>query len=114
MIRMRKPRSVFFSEKYAEMNAEQATTLQAVLFVLLQVNQADLGTVVKALSPEERDTLMKYVYRGMESPAEGPQGNSQCAALLQWHARIVEVSGVGAIVRSMSDRRQGGCSPKCD
>lgn len=81
------------------------------------------------------DTLMKYIYKGMASGsgssgkgmspqgtgsgADGRGGFSQIQArnfgeggggqvmsvLLSWHEKLVEVVGVGGIVRVMSDRR---------
>ena len=77
------------------------------------------------------DTLMKYIYKGMSVGAGGsgkgmsPQGTgsgggfSQVQArnfgeggggqtmsvLLSWHEKLVEIVGVGGIVRVMSDRR---------
>ncbi|EER26382.1 hypothetical protein D8B26_003249 [Coccidioides posadasii str. Silveira] len=83
---------------------------------------------------ERGDCLMKYLYRGMASQSSGggaapsskksslsPQstgfsqiqgrnfgeggGGQQMAVLLNWHERLVEVVGVGSIVRVMTDRR---------
>lgn len=78
------------------------------------------------------DTLMKYIYKGMGSgsvagagskgmspQSTGQQGFSQIQArnvgeggsgqamsvLLSWHEKLVELVGVGGIVRVMSDRR---------
>jgi hypothetical protein len=52
-----------------------------------------------ALTQTDVDALMKFVYRGMAEPsAEFSQ------SLLNWHAAIVEVAGVGPIVRAMTDR----------
>ncbi|WEW55234.1 hypothetical protein PRK78_000663 [Emydomyces testavorans] len=81
---------------------------------------------------ERGDCLMKYLYRGMASQSSSggtpskrsslsPQstgftqiqarnfgeggGGQQMAVLLNWHERLVEIAGVGAIVRVMTDRR---------
>jgi actin related protein 2/3 complex, subunit 5 len=81
------------------------------------------------------DTLMKYIYRGMGSSSGGsskgmsPQatggsgpggkgfsqiqarnlgeggGGQAMSVLLSWHEKLVELVGVGGIVRVMSDRR---------
>jgi len=81
------------------------------------------------------DTLMKYIYKGMATGAGGsgsrgmsPQstgidgagrgfsqiqarnfgeggGGQVMSVLLSWHEKLVEVVGVGGIVRVMSDRR---------
>ncbi|KAJ5326929.1 hypothetical protein N7541_010260 [Penicillium brevicompactum] len=81
---------------------------------------------------ERADCLMKYLYKGMSSSAPGsgaqspkksvsPQdtgfsqiqarnlgeggGGQQMSVLLSWHERLVEIAGVGSIVRVMTDRR---------
>jgi hypothetical protein len=41
---------------------------------------------------------MKYVFRGL-AEAES------CAALLKWHGALVDVAGLGCIVRAMTDRK---------
>jgi len=41
---------------------------------------------------------MKYIYRGL-AEAES------CGTLLKWHGVVVEVAGLGPIVRAMTDRR---------
>ena len=47
----------------------------------------------------ELDTLMKYVYRGMEDPEA-----KKCAALLAWHAAGVAKGGSGCILRVLTSR----------
>ncbi|KKK12292.1 hypothetical protein P175DRAFT_0508640 [Aspergillus ochraceoroseus IBT 24754] len=83
---------------------------------------------------ERADCLMKYLYKGMmmASPASGsgaqsprksvsPQstgftqiqarnlgeggGGQQMSVLLNWHEKLVELTGTGSIVRVMTDRR---------
>ena len=48
---------------------------------------------------DEKLALMKYVYRGFEKPLKGSSKQ-----LLIWHGYIAESTGVGAIVRVLSDR----------
>ena len=106
-----------------------------VLEVLQGIRQSDvsriLGELVKGEGGMGRgDTLMKYLYRGMASTsgsggrnmspqATGTTGFSQIqsrnlggegtgqamSVLLSWHEKLVEIVGVGGIVRVMSDRR---------
>jgi actin related protein 2/3 complex subunit 5 len=80
--------------------------------------------------PEVLDTLMKYLNKGMStaggsgakpgvSPTPtggfsqvggrsfgGGEGGGQImSVLLSWHEKVVEVAGVGSVVRVMTDRR---------
>ncbi|KAL4928365.1 actin-related protein 2/3 complex subunit 5 family protein [Aspergillus undulatus] len=81
---------------------------------------------------ERGDCLMKYLYRGMAAggPSSGAQsprksvspqstgfsqiqarnlgeggGGQQMSVLLNWHEKLVELTGTGSIVRVMTDRR---------
>jgi actin related protein 2/3 complex subunit 5 len=79
---------------------------------------------------EVLDTLMKYLYKGMSqsqgtgskpgmSPTPtggfsqiggrsfggGEGGGQMMSVLLSWHEKVVEVAGVGSVVRVMTDRR---------
>ncbi|OJD25950.1 hypothetical protein ACJ73_02673 [Blastomyces percursus] len=81
---------------------------------------------------ERGDCLMKYLYKGMASHSSGslspskksslsPQstgfsqiqgrnlgeggGGQQMSVLLSWHEKLVDIVGVGSIVRVMTDRR---------
>ncbi|KAL4400656.1 arp2/3 complex subunit [Malassezia pachydermatis] len=74
--------------------------------ILSSTRTADILTTVKALSGDERDTLMKYLYRGMELVrTPGEAGSINGAVLLSWHEKLTQVSGTGCIVRVMTDRR---------
>ena len=41
---------------------------------------------------------MKYVYRALQEGA-------YCGPMLKWHAHVVEVAGLGPIVRAQTDRK---------
>ncbi len=43
-----------------------------------------MSAVVKQLDSDQKDVLMKYVYRGFEIPSEGSS-----AHLLLWHEKVV-------------------------
>jgi len=106
----------------------------AVMDVLMGIRQAEIGGVLGRLYKEEGgaealDTLMKFIYKGMSqtsspsSKAVSPQatGFSQIQAralgggaeggghgmsvLLSWHEKVVEIAGLGCIMRVMTDRR---------
>ena len=74
-----------FSSKNAGLTAESA---QLVVRVLSRLNDADLKAFVGALSIDEADVLMKYVYRGLQTPEKS-------ATLFRVHAELVEKHGEG-------------------
>ncbi|SYW75438.1 related to subunit of the Arp2/3 complex [Ustilago bromivora] len=81
----------------------QTITLQSLLEIVNSTKSSDIPAAVKATSLDQRDALMKYLYKGLELGGEGEGIN--CAVLLGWHERLTEVAGTGCIVRAMSDRR---------
>ncbi|KAI0045179.1 arp2/3 complex subunit [Auriscalpium vulgare] len=85
-------------------NVEDAKnlTLQTVVTVLNSTKSADIPNVVKSLTPEAQDTLMKYLYKGMAMPGWGDVSGS---VLLGWHEKLTDVAGTGCIVRAMTDHR---------
>ncbi|WFD23301.1 arp2/3 complex subunit [Malassezia equina] len=93
------------------MEARRAT-LSLVLDILNSTRTADIAPALKALRMEERDTLMKYLYRGLEAGRTGHSGVN-CAVLLSWHEKVrgrkltqlTQLAGTGCIVRVMTDRR---------
>ncbi|KAJ2932720.1 hypothetical protein H1R20_g4374, partial [Candolleomyces eurysporus] len=85
-------------------NVEEAKnlTLQTLLSILNSTKSTEITGVIKSLSPDAQDTLMKYLYKGMGLPGWGDISGS---VLLGWHEKLTEVAGVGCIVRTMTDRR---------
>lgn len=77
-------------------------TLQTLLTILNSTKSTEIPLVIKGLSPDAQDTLMKYLYKGMGMPGWGDISGS---VLLGWHEKLTEVAGVGCIVRTMTDRR---------
>lgn len=73
--------------------------LQVILRVLLSIKPSQIDEAIKLLDAEQLDTLMKYIYRGFENPSDG--GSS--GHLLQWHEKVFAKSGVGSIVRVLTD-----------
>jgi len=76
--------------------------LQTVVSVLNSTKATDIPDVIKSLTPEGQDTLMKYLYKGMGMPGWGDVSGS---VLLGWHEKLTEVAGTGCIMRAMTDRR---------
>jgi actin related protein 2/3 complex subunit 5 len=100
----------------------QNLNLQTLVTILNSTKATDIPSVLKSLSIDEQDTLMKYLYKGMGMPGWGDLSGS---VLLGWHEKVftftrlmlsaladrlevvqlTEVAGVGCIVRVMTDRR---------
>jgi hypothetical protein len=85
------------ASKNEELKNANAATVEKVVNAL---SEAEVAAAVESLDLEACDTLMKYVYKFMS----GPTANN--ALLLKLHAALFEKAGHGAIVRSMTDRKQ--------
>ncbi|PAV15938.1 arp2 3 complex [Pyrrhoderma noxium] len=85
-------------------NVEEAKTLnlQTLLSILGSTKAAEIPGILRSLTPEAQDTLMKYIYKGMAVPGWGDVSGS---VLLGWHEKLTEIAGTGCIVRVMTDRR---------
>ncbi|KAI0798197.1 arp2/3 complex subunit [Abortiporus biennis] len=85
-------------------NVEEAKNLnlQTLVSILNTTKATEIPGIVKALSTDAQDTLMKYLYKGMALPGWGDVSGS---VLLGWHEKLTEAAGVGCIVRAMTDRR---------
>ncbi|KAF7970343.1 hypothetical protein HWV62_24308 [Athelia sp. TMB] len=77
-------------------------TLQNVVSILNSTKATEIPNIVKSLSQDAQDTLMKYLYKGMGLPGWGDVSGS---VLLGWHEKLTEAAGTGCIVRAMTDRR---------
>jgi actin related protein 2/3 complex subunit 5 len=58
----------------------------------------DIPSTLKSLDSNELHTLLKYIYKAMASPEA-----YSSSVLLQWHEKTIEICGVGAIVRVLTD-----------
>jgi len=104
-----------------------------IVEVLQSIRQSDMSPILQRIYSSEGgseviDTLMKYIYKGMAQTAPGgskgmsptPTGFTQIggrsfgggegggqmmSVLLSWHEKLVEIAGVGSVVRVMTDRR---------
>ncbi|KAI0763866.1 arp2/3 complex subunit [Irpex lacteus] len=76
--------------------------LQTLVSILNSTKATEIPSVLKALSQDAQDTLMKYLYKGMALPGWGDVSGS---VLLGWHEKLTEVAGTGCIVRAMTDRK---------
>ncbi|KAG0005506.1 hypothetical protein BGZ79_004260 [Entomortierella chlamydospora] len=82
------------------LDAAKARNTATVMEVLNSIKVAEVAQLVKNLTPEEQDVLMKYLYAGMAAPEQNNSG-----VLLAWHEKLTEVAGQGCIVRVITDRR---------
>lgn len=77
------------------------TVCEVLLSIKNNHNTNDLSTFVKQLDTSQQDTLVKYLYKNMGTSYGAKQGG----LLLNWYEKTVEVTGLGPIVRYMTDRR---------
>jgi hypothetical protein len=61
----------------------QNTTLMSLLDIINSTKSSDIPVIVKSLSLDEQDRLMKYIYKGLSSPELGAS-----AVLLGWHEKV--------------------------
>nr|XP_033772726.1 actin-related protein 2/3 complex subunit 5 [Geotrypetes seraphini] len=71
-----------------------------VLKVLINFKANEIEKAVQALDKNGVDLLMKYIYKGFESPSD-----NSSAVLLQWHEKALSAGGVGCIVRVLTSRK---------
>ena len=66
-------------------DAAEAKTLNlsTIMDILNSTRATEIPTIVKALSIEEQDHLMAYIYKGLAHPE-----TFSSAILLSWHERV--------------------------
>lgn len=55
----------------------------SLLDIINITKSSDIPVIVKSLSLDEQDMLMKYIYKGLASPELGAS-----AVLLGWHEKV--------------------------
>lgn len=63
----------------------QLVTLQTLLTILNSTKSTEISNIIKGLSVDTQDTLMKYLYKGMAMPGWGDVSGS---VLLGWHEKV--------------------------
>ncbi|KAK6456420.1 actin-related protein 2/3 complex subunit 5 [Scheffersomyces xylosifermentans] len=85
----------------ATKNLHSETIFEILCSIKNNHNINDLSSFVKKLDSSQQDTLVKYLYKTMDTS----YGQKQGGLLLSWFEKTIEVTGLGPIVRFMSDRR---------
>ena len=69
--------------------------MKVVVKALGAVPDKEVGAVIESLTDDEKDILMKYLYRGLEAESSNQ--------LLKWHGILTEKAGSGCIMRALSE-----------
>ena len=67
------------------------------------IKEADIDSTVGALTLEQCDVLMKYLYRGLAQPGKT---HDKYQGLLKWHPAVLKRAGSGSIMRTISEVRE--------
>ena len=81
--------------------AEKDAALSLFMKVMLSIKRDKMADCVKNLNDDQKTTLMKYIYRGFEK-----RRDNHSAHLLVWHEHVFNSTGLGSIVRALTDRKQ--------
>lgn len=79
-------------------SAVKEANAKVVFKVMEAVNDKDIDDVLANFDQATLDLLMKYVYKGL-------QNHEHSASGFKWHSAILEKTGLGSIVRAMTDRK---------
>lgn len=63
----------------------QNLNLQTLLTILNSTRASEIPNIIKSLSQDAQDNLMKYLYKGMAMPGWGDVSGS---VLLGWHEKV--------------------------
>ncbi|OQV18303.1 putative Actin-related protein 2/3 complex subunit 5 [Hypsibius exemplaris] len=88
----------------APLNSKQQAVkdkaLQTVLRIMTSFKNSDIDAALQSMTnPDHIDTLMKYIYRGFDFPANS-------SMLLNWHEKVYAIGGVGSVMRVLTDKRR--------
>ena len=79
-------------EKRAEIVKQAITTIPA--------SDQEIIEVINNLSTEQRDVLMKYLYKLLSN-----ESGVESSTFLRWHAKLLSVCGIGSILRVLTDKK---------
>ncbi|KAJ1508282.1 Actin- protein 2/3 complex subunit 5, partial [Coelomomyces lativittatus] len=86
--------------------SEDWTTLKEkngkyVISVLLAAKLNEIPSLIANLNESQLGLLMKYIFKGMEISTS----SSNCSTILAWFDKLVDLIGVGGIIRVLADPR---------
>ncbi len=77
--------------------------MDVVLLALSQCKtEASIEQVVRGLTLDAADVLMKYLYRALGRPNNTAPSQTQ---LFKWHSSLVKNHGLGPITRALADKQ---------
>ena len=91
----------FIFNRYHHIFQDAAFDLVIRVLTSKDIKTNQVESIVKELDNDQRDLLMKYIYRGFETPFD-----NSSAQLLNWHEKVFDESDLGSIVRVMTDRKR--------
>ena len=80
--------------------SEKDGALSLVVRSMLSIRRGQIEQTVEELDSDQKQCLMKYIYRGFEHPKDGSS-----AHLLKWHEHTFASTGAGTIMRVFTDRK---------
>lgn len=72
-----------------------------MLQTMLNVKTSDIDSLLSNMDLDQLDLIMKYIYKGFESPSEG-----RSAHFLAWHQKVFAKAGLGSIIRVLTDKKK--------
>ena len=91
---------------FSDMNAKLCRDSLKELVKVAGGGDAAITKEISKLDQKQQDTLMKVVYVGLKADP------SNSSAFLKWHALLFEKAGVGAIIRTLTDKSDPVPPPK--
>ena len=79
---------------------ESLVCLVCLVNILISGAPPHPAQALAALSAEELDVLMKYLYRGLAMPKRDQE---HYKGLLKWHPKVLATAGPASIVRVMAE-----------
>ncbi|KNE00178.2 hypothetical protein QG37_02713 [Candidozyma auris] len=85
----------------ATKNLHAETVFEILVSIKNNHSVNEFSNIVKQLTSDQQDNLVKYLYKNMNTSYGAKQGG----LLLSWFEKTVDVTGLGPVVRFFCDRR---------